>query len=153
MKTSDLKLFHTYIHRTRPDVTIVGYHPHDGAARIGMYYDVTEDEDVYLLVVADDFIKEVEEKRPAVTPLHYPSDFNLQLQIILGHLCFQLGKFAGQYRVRGADIAPKAEAEQAFMLDKMLRMYMMHGAENWIEELNKDMLGADYKAKGEINAG
>lgn len=82
---------------------------------------------------------EAELSEPCEKPIMiYPATFTPTLQLILGHMCFQLARYADTYRKQGFEISTRAEDEQAFMIDRMLRMYLKHG-NNWVIELNKDM--------------
>lgn len=58
----------------------------------------------------------------------YPSELNDELRLILGYLCFHCGPVAERLRQGGAAIENRAEAEQAFVIDWMLRLYLQHGA-------------------------
>ena len=69
--------------------------------------------------------------------LMYPPEGDPNLRLILGHMCFQLAGYCTLYRMAGIEINHKAEDEQAFMLDRMLRAYMAHGSK-WIEAINAE---------------
>jgi len=58
----------------------------------------------------------------------YPTEPNDELRDILGHMCFELASFAECFRRGGVEIKRRAEDEQAYVLDWMLRLYLRHGA-------------------------
>lgn len=58
-------------------------------------------------------------------------------QRILQFMCFELGKEAHLWARAGHDIPKKAEAEQAFMMTKMLKCAATHGA-GWIDAYNAE---------------
>jgi len=147
MLRKEIHTGHTYAHRhIAHEVTVVGCHPFDGAAFVTVHHDPEVDDDVFMLCIPEDFTAHIrdnaEMRGPA--PLIYPAEYGVMLKMILGTMCFQLAPYANQYRKRGAEIKPRAEDEQAFMLDKMLRMWLIHGDDKWVDELNKDM-GIDPK--------
>lgn len=63
-------------------------------------------------------------------PLTYPDVLNDELKFILGMMCFQCISYAQLFRRAGKTIDRKAEAEQAFTIDWMLRHYMAD-PDNW----------------------
>ena len=65
--------------------------------------------------------------QPRVVP--WPAELTPDLLHILGMMCFQLAGPAHLYRDwGGAEIKPRAEDEQAFMLHKLLGFWLEHGA-------------------------
>jgi hypothetical protein len=58
-------------------------------------------------------------------------------QRILRFMCFELGKEAHLWARLGEDVPKKAEAEQAFMMTKMLKHAAVHG-ENWRDAYNAE---------------
>lgn len=77
---------------------------------------------------------------PAPSPaLHYPSTLTPELQEVLGMPNFRCAPMAHAFRVAGlADIPHKAEAEQAFVIDKLLRHVIAHGPE-WRKHANAEL--------------
>lgn len=72
--------------------------------------------------------------------LIYPDTPHPLILHVLGTMVFHTSPMARVYRAAGHDIPTKVEDEQAFILDRMIRMVLEHG-ENWVE-----ILDADYKA-------
>lgn len=79
-------------------------------------------------------------------------------QRILRFMCFELAKEAHLWGRLGEDIPHQAQAEQAYMMTKMLKHAAAHG-EGWIDAYNADRtaalkpikaLGAAIKEFGEI---
>ncbi len=65
-------------------------------------------------------------------------DLNDETRWILGRPNFWCAPIAGSLRLRGDDIPPKAEEEQAAAIFWMLQMYEKYGAD-----------GGDWKKKGD----
>ncbi|KKN33992.1 hypothetical protein LCGC14_0798050 [marine sediment metagenome] len=62
----------------------------------------------------------------------FPSEMTPELQDILGRPNFVCGPIAHIFQAAGADIPRKAEAEQAFVLHWMIKLYLTHG-DRWRE--------------------
>ncbi|WP_298810486.1 hypothetical protein [uncultured Sphingomonas sp.] len=94
----------------------------------------SEAEDAIRLLIAA-----VEPAVALTSPLSEP------LRDILGLMCFQLGSLAHAYRrageFNGADgpLQARAEDEQAFMLHKILGLWLLHG-DGWRQPLSDDLL-------------
>ena len=58
----------------------------------------------------------------------YPEDLDDELAWILGRPNFTCGHLAAVLRKSGAQIATRAEAEQAAVIHWMLKLYFRHGA-------------------------
>lgn len=89
-----------------------------------------------------------DESHAADAPLIYPAEFNIHLRAILGTMCFQVIRFMPIYRVSGFEIPNKAEDEQAFMLDRLLRSYLKNG-DKWEIAINDEMRALHKKMRGE----
>jgi hypothetical protein len=74
--------------------------------------------------------------RELIAELQVPDDD--ETRYILGIPNFQAGPIAHRFRAGGADIPRKAEAEQAFVLRKMLNLYLQHGAK-WRDEFVREL--------------
>lgn len=61
----------------------------------------------------------------------YPDKMDDELRWILGRPCFAVIHLSQLMREDGAQIATKAEAEQAQVIDWMVRHYLRHGHEKW----------------------
>jgi hypothetical protein len=61
-----------------------------------------------------------------------------EAEYALGFMCFQLGPMAHIYQELGIGPAKKAEAEQAFMLRKFLKMVREHGPK-WNEFMQAEL--------------
>lgn len=59
----------------------------------------------------------------------YPATLTPELADVLGLMNYQSCPIAAVYRMAGHDIKRQAEAEQAFMLDRLIRLVIQHGAE------------------------
>lgn len=77
---------------------------------------------------------------PAISSdaLIYPAAITPELTAVLSLMNFQTGPLAHVYRAAGHTIAHKCEAEQAFMLDRMIKIVLEHG-ENWRNAFSKDV--------------
>ncbi|MDF7810483.1 hypothetical protein [Hymenobacter sp. YC55] len=64
--------------------------------------------------------------------LKYPDEMTPELEFVLGWPNFKCGPYAQLFRATGAKIPPKAEAEQAFVLNWLVRLVLKHGAQ-WVE--------------------
>jgi hypothetical protein len=62
--------------------------------------------------------------------LAYPEYLTDELREVLGYPSFKCAPFAQAFRQAGAAIPFKAEEEQAFVLDWLVRLVLTHGA-NW----------------------
>lgn len=79
----------------------------------------------------------------------YPATLTPDLLEVLGMPNFMCGPIAHAYRDAGlATIPPKAEAEQAFVIDKLVRLIIQHGAA-WRTHAHEDLsrVSAALKAK------
>lgn len=90
----------------------------------------------------------------SASALTYPATLTADLAEIMGMPNFQCAPIAHVYRDAGlANVARKAEAEQAFVIDKLVRFVIAHGAD-WRkraqEELNQAR--AAYVAKKTVPA-
>jgi hypothetical protein len=82
--------------------------------------------------------------KPAAAPdgqLIYPESLTPTLAHVLGFMNFRTGPMAHVFRAAGHDIATKCEAEQAFVLDWMIRTVIRHG-DKWAEVLADDLNAA-----------
>lgn len=70
--------------------------------------------------------------------LSYPPTLAPGLAEILGQPCFVFIPYAHLWREGGVEIPTKAESEQAYFIDKHLRLYMKHG-EKWREEFGNEV--------------
>ncbi|HEX7892559.1 MAG TPA: hypothetical protein VF447_00115 [Terriglobales bacterium] len=77
--------------------------------------------------------------------LVYPSEFTDDLKWILGLMCFQCIPYAQTFRAAGVDVPKKAEAEQAYTLDWLLRRYLKD-PENWRKTAVAEMRALSRKA-------
>lgn len=83
----------------------------------------------------------IEEASPQKDCLHYPSTMTPELADVLGLMNFKTGPIARVFREAGSAIKTKCEAEQAFVLDRFIRLAIMHG-ENWREVAGDDVQAA-----------
>ena len=81
--------------------------------------------------------------------LAYPEDLNDALREILGMPNFQTGPIARAFRAAGHDIAPKMEAEQAFVMHWLIKLALEHG-ENWRDLAAADLDQAQHAASLEV---
>lgn len=58
----------------------------------------------------------------------YPETLTPDLETVLGTMCFQVIEWAQIWRAAGVEIEKRAEAEQAFFLDVMLRCLLKRGS-------------------------
>lgn len=65
-------------------------------------------------------------------------DDDEELALILGHPNFFCARFAAIYRLAGFDIKPKAEAEQAFVIHRMITFWAKYGR-TWRQEFGRDV--------------
>lgn len=65
-------------------------------------------------------------------------DDDTELAFILGRPNFWCGSIAHTYRLAGFDIKPKAEAEQAFVIHRMIRFWAVHG-DRWRDKFTADV--------------
>lgn len=78
--------------------------------------------------------------------LVYPDTPDPLILHVLGTMVFRTSPMARVYRKAGHDIPTKIEDEQAFMLDRMIRIVLKHG-EGWIRVLDDDYKAAMAEAK------
>jgi hypothetical protein len=80
--------------------------------------------------------------------LEYPSEFTDDLKWILGLMCFQCIPYAQTFRAAGVELPTKAEAEQAYTLDWLLRRYLKD-PENWRKTAVDEMRALSQQKAGE----
>lgn len=68
----------------------------------------------------------------------FPSEMTTELEHILGRPNFVCGPIAHIFQAAGADIPRKAEAEQAFVLHWMVKLYLTHG-DDWREHCEQEL--------------
>lgn len=68
----------------------------------------------------------------------YPEELNEDLADILGRPCFTAIHICHLFRRLGTVIEERAEAEQAFMIHWLLKLYLRHGA-GWRDEAEKQL--------------
>ena len=91
----------------------------------------------------------MQNQQPGVeSDIHYPAKATPALFDVLGLPNFRTGPIAHVFRAAGADIRTKCEDEQAFVLDRFLRLAIKHG-DAWREAAEADIKAA-YEA---INTG
>lgn len=79
----------------------------------------------------------------------YPSLLTPGLGDILGQPCFTFIQLAQLWRKAGVDIPTCAEREQAYFIDKHLRIYMQHGDE-WRKVFGEEVGAMVEKAQASI---
>lgn len=84
----------------------------------------------------------------APASIAYPATLTPELADVLGLMNFQVCPIAEVYRMAGHAIETNAEAEQAFMLDRLIRLVIQHGA-GWHAAYKAEVMGirADLAAK------
>lgn len=82
---------------------------------------------------------------PPAPALAYPANLTPELGHALGFMNFHTGPVAHVFRAAGYDIARKCEAEQAFVLDRMVRTVITHG-KMWRDAFNAQLDAARNKA-------
>lgn len=70
--------------------------------------------------------------------LTYPAEMTPQLEHVLGLMNFSTGPIAHRFQAAGRDIKRKAEAEQAFVLDWLIRLVLQHG-DRWAEVADEEI--------------
>ena len=68
----------------------------------------------------------------------FPSEMTPELRDILGRPNFVCAPIAHIFQAAGADIPRKAEAEQAFVLHWMVKLYLAHG-DDWQEQGEREL--------------
>lgn len=86
-----------------------------------------------------------------VDQLIYPPVLIPELSKALGFMNFQTGPIAHIFRAAGHDIPTKCEAEQAFVLDRMIRAVIKHG-DKWLQAFSTDLKTAQETARARTNA-
>lgn len=71
-------------------------------------------------------------------PMLYPRTMTPALENVLGFMNFRTGPIAHVFQKAGFAIPTKCEAEQAFVLDRMIRAVLTHG-EGWADVFNADI--------------
>lgn len=84
---------------------------------------------------------------PDLGPMIYPPTMTPELEHVLGLMNFRTGPIAHVFQKAGFAIPTKCEAEQAFVLDRLIRAVLTHG-EGWSDAFN-----ADVRAQFEIIEG
>lgn len=84
--------------------------------------------------------------------LTYPDTMTPELAHILGLSNFRIGPIAHVFQAAGHSIARKCEAEQAFVLDRMIRAVLQHGPQ-WAKVFTLDLeaqraIITEQKSKG-----
>lgn len=80
-----------------------------------------------------------QQNREHTGALTYPAILTEELKEALGMICFQCAPIAHVYRDAGlADIPAKAEAEQAFVIDMLIRLVIGYGAD-WRMHAQEDL--------------
>lgn len=74
----------------------------------------------------------------------YPATLTPELEHALGFMNFRTGPIAHLFRAAGAEIPRKCEAEQAFVLDRMIRAVIKHG-DQWADAFFDEMKAAQAK--------
>jgi hypothetical protein len=87
---------------------------------------------------------------PDVAP--FPEQLTPELREVLGMICFQCAPIAHAFRAAGADIATKAEAEQAYVIHWLVGIVLRHG-KDWrtvaggeLEALHKQLTRSQPEA-------
>lgn len=80
-------------------------------------------------------------------PLIYPETMDDELAWILGLVCCDCIPFVRVFRSAGVVIQHKAEAEQAFTIDWMLKLYLRHGPD-WREVAKTEIDGLRERVHG-----
>lgn len=78
--------------------------------------------------------------------LRYPATVTAALADVMGLPNFRTGPIAHIYRAAGSDIRTKCEEEQAFVLDRFLRLALEHG-DNWRTAAIADLKAAHTLAE------
>ncbi|WP_298410449.1 hypothetical protein [Janthinobacterium sp.] len=85
---------------------------------------------------------EMQHQQPGVEiGIHYPAKATPALFDVLGLPNFRTGPIAHVFRAAGAEIRTKCEDEQAFVLDRFLRLAIKHG-DSWREAAETDIKAA-----------
>lgn len=92
------------------------------------------------LVMLEDVIRLLETISAEPKPyLSYPATLTSELMAVLGMPNFQCAPIAHGYRDAGlADIPHKAESEQAYVIDKLVRFVILHGTD-WRKHAAEDL--------------
>ncbi|MFS2113337.1 hypothetical protein [Herbaspirillum frisingense] len=91
----------------------------------------------------------VTQPSPAATA--FPDALTPDLSYVLGMPNFRCAPFAAVFREAGHDIPCKAEAEQAFVIHRMVRAVLQHGA-GWDAAFAADLRTAAHKVKTALAA-
>lgn len=75
---------------------------------------------------------------PVAAELAYPTSLTPPLKQVLSFMNFRTGPIAHVFQAAGFPIPKKCEAEQAFVLDRMIRTVLQHG-EEWIDVFAADL--------------
>ena len=79
-----------------------------------------------------------------------PDDLTEPVREVLSMMVWETGRLAHAYRAAGHAIAPKAEAEQAFILHRLLGFALEHG-KDWRKAAGADLSATIARAR-EIEA-
>ncbi len=83
-----------------------------------------------------------------VTSLAYPDVLAPGLAEVLGQPCFEFIQLSHLWREGGVDIKTRAEDEQAYFIDKQLRLYLQHGDE-WRKVFSEEVCTMVDKVKAQ----
>lgn len=81
----------------------------------------------------------------------FPDALTPELSYVLGMPNFRCAPYAAIFREAGHDIPCKAEAEQAFVIHRMVRAVLQHGA-GWDAAFAADLRAAADSAKATLTA-
>ncbi|WP_395825873.1 hypothetical protein [Collimonas sp.] len=95
-----------------------------------------------------DILKETMASADSECALSYPATATPELLDVLGIMNFRTGPIAHLFRAAGHYIPRKCESEQAFVLDRLIRTVLRHGA-NWHAEFSIDLKAAARKISAE----
>lgn len=82
--------------------------------------------------------KQARAQATAAPVLAYPSTLTVELEEALGFMNFKTGPIAHIFQAAGFPVKRKCEAEQAFVLDRMVRAVLTHGI-NWYDAFCDDV--------------
>lgn len=81
----------------------------------------------------------------------YPQLLTPGLVDILGQPCFTFIQLAQLWRAAGIEIPTRAEGEQAFFIDKHLRIYLQHG-DDWRKVFGEEVAALVAKVQASVKA-
>lgn len=97
---------------------------------------------------ANQVLTNTDEKEPL---LLYPAEASPAIQEVLGLMCFETGGLAHAYRDAGENIPRKVEAEQAFVLHRML-LHALKAGPDWRQSFAEEIKPVLEKADANIKA-